>query len=265
MSHKIRAARAEAFLAALAAPGNVTLSAERAKVSRSWAMARRKEDAGFAAAWAAAVASAKARLAAGDSRAPPSGWGFLDGAELVVRGSNGRRLQIGRARLKQWTARIEARFLAVLASTCNVKAACAEVGMYPPSAYFHRKRWSAFALKWDEAIATGVTRLEIALVQNGCNLFSDPDMPPEVAMTGMTADHAIHLLNMHRRTARERQGRSASTFWRGHVAPQLEDVADSIRRKIEAVKQARLLDAEAMAREQAQWAARREGSGREEV
>lgn len=264
MSRKIRAARAGAFLAALAASGNVTLSAERAKVSRSWALARRKENAEFATAWAAAVASAKARLAAGDSRAPPSGWGFLDGAELVVRGTNGRRVQIGRARLTQWTARVEARFLAALSSTCNVSAACAEVGMHPPSAYSHRRRWSTFARRWDEAIATGVTRLEIALLHNGCNLFSDPEMPPEVAMSGMTADHAIHLLNMHRRTANERQGRRASTFWRGHVAPRLEDVQDSILRKIAAVKQERLLDPGEMAREQAQWAARREGIGTEQ-
>ena len=258
MSRKIRAVRAKAFLAALAASGNVTLSAERAKVSRSWALARRKDDAGFAAAWAAALASAKARLAAGDSRAPPSGWGFLVGAELVVRGTNGRRMQIGRARLKQWTARVEARFLAALASTCNVAAACAEVGMHPPSAYFHRKRWRAFARQWDEAIATGVTRLEFALLQNGCNLFSDPEQPPEVAMAGMTADHALHLLSMHRRTAHERGGHVASIFWRGRPQPRLEDVRESILRKIDAIKRARLLDADETAREQAQWAARRE-------
>ena len=211
------------------------------------------------------MASAKARLAAGDSRAPPSGWGFLDGAELVVRGTNGRRVQIGRARLTQWTARVEARFLAVLSSTCNVKAACAEVGMYPPSAYFHRKRWPAFARRWDEAIATGVTRLEFALLENGCNLFSHPEQPPAVAMTGMTADHAIHLLQMHRRTARERRGEVASTFWRGrHFTRRIEEVQESIMRKLDAFERAGLLDANETTREQAQWAARREGGGQEE-
>ena len=75
-------------------------------------------------------------------------------------------MQIARARLKQWTPRIEDRFLAVLAATCNVKAACAEVGMTAASAYAHRKRWPAFAGRWDEAVEEGYARLEFALVEN---------------------------------------------------------------------------------------------------
>lgn len=124
MSKKFSAARKRAFLHYLAASGNQTISAERAKVSRSWVGLHRKEDAGFDAACREAIGAAKENLtapphpptadAAGPSlsrkgrgaNSPPSGWGFLDGAELVVKGSNDRRTQIARARAGQWTARV---------------------------------------------------------------------------------------------------------------------------------------------------------------
>ena len=64
--------------------------------------------------------------ARGERGEPPSGWGFLDGEELVVQGTGGsgggKRIQIARARPRQWTPRIEDRFLATVAATCNVKA-----------------------------------------------------------------------------------------------------------------------------------------------
>ncbi len=49
MSKKFSAARKRAFLHYLAETGNQTISAERAKVSRSWVCLHRKEDAGFVA------------------------------------------------------------------------------------------------------------------------------------------------------------------------------------------------------------------------
>jgi hypothetical protein len=65
-------------------------------------------------------------------------------------------VQIARARLHQWDARVEDRFIETLAATCNVKAACAAVGMTQTSAYEHRKRWRAFAARWDEARRSGI-------------------------------------------------------------------------------------------------------------
>lgn len=127
MSAKISAARRAAFLKALRETGNQTIAHERAKVSRSWVQLHRSTDPQFKADVAAAVAGARADLSRADGRRPPSGWGFLDGEELVVKGSGGsgggRRVQIARARVKQWTPRIEDRFLATLGATCNVKAA----------------------------------------------------------------------------------------------------------------------------------------------
>lgn len=113
-----------------------------------------------------------------------------------------KRVQVRRARLKQWTPRVEKRFLAVLAATCNVKAACAEVGMWPPSAYNHRHRWPAFARAWDEAIETGYVRLEAALVEAGCNFLEPPEVEPDLTITGMTVADALQLLNMHKHQVR---------------------------------------------------------------
>lgn len=210
MSKKFSAARKRAFLNALGETGNITLSAERAKVSLSWVQLHRSGDPQFAAACREAIERAKEKLrrapdqVRGDRRSngPPVSWKYLDGAELVVRGTGGsgggKRVQIGRARLKQWTARVEERFLAALAASCNVKAACAEAGMSVSSAYAHRQRWGAFERRWDEALETGYARLEAALVETAGNLFSEPEEPPEIAISGMTAAQALQLLNMHK-------------------------------------------------------------------
>jgi len=259
MSAKFSAARRAAFLRALGESGNVTLSAERAKVSRSWVGLRRKDDAGFDAACRGAIAAARDRFQGrpstslrttlrdaadaapqeerGGSNQPPPGWGYLDGVELVVRGSNGRRTQIGRARVGQWSARVEERFLAALSATCNVKAACAEVGKHATSAYAHRRRWTAFARRWDEAIETGYVRIEMALLAAGCNLFSGSELPPEEALRDMTVDQAIHILHMHKHEARGIGGRP------GLVAriPAFADVREGIQKKIDIIVRARAL------------------------
>lgn len=138
MSHKTSKARVEAFFTALAETGNQTISAEQACVSRSWVTLHRSTDPAFKARIEACIATAREALSGASSQALVD----IDGEEVVVRDSNGRRVQMSRARLSQWTPRIEARFLTVLAAMCNVKAACAAVGMSPASAYVRRKRWA---------------------------------------------------------------------------------------------------------------------------
>ena len=202
MTAKFSAQRCELFLQVLRETGNQTIAAERAKVSSSWVQLRRSEDPAFRRAVEEAAAQAKVRLGSHPEREPPGGWGFLDGEELVVRGTGGsgggKRVQIARSRLKQWSPRVEDRFLAALASTCNVKAACAEVGMTPASAYNHRKRWQGFARRWDEAIDIGYARIEAGLLQHACNLFSWDGPIALRPMPEMSVRDAIHLLDMHK-------------------------------------------------------------------
>ena len=213
MSPKTLAARRALFLRALRESGNVTLSAERARLARSWVHNQRKRDPGFDGACRAAIAAARAAFAALGSRRPPTGWGYLDGEELVVKAASGGRVQVTRARPDQWTPSAEARFLSMLAATCNVKAACGAAGLSTTSAYNHRKRWPAFARRWDEAVSLATARLALALVRYCINPFSaiDPpspagiaihggrarDLPWPVGMAAMSVDEALQNLYMH--------------------------------------------------------------------
>lgn len=200
MSKKTSEARKRAFFAALAETGNQTISAERARVSRSWVILHRRTDPAFRARMEAVLAEARARLAdAAEQRPAHEKWRGFKGETLVLRGGNRRQVQIMRARLKEWTPRIEARFLRTLAASCNVKAACAAVGMSRESAYARRARWHSFARRWEQALDIGYTRLEFALVENAGNMLEGVKVDPEAPIPPMTVAQAIQLLGLHRR------------------------------------------------------------------
>lgn len=266
MSRKTSPERRAAFFKALRETGNQTLACERAKVSRGWVQLQRAADPAFKAEVAAAAAEARAsfdklRMSGKGGRKPPCGWGHLDGEELVVKGTGGsgggKRVQIARARLKQWTPRVEDRFLAVLGATCNVKAACAAVAMTAASAYGHRKRWPAFARRWDEAVELAYARLELALVENACNLFSAPELPPAAPMPDMSAAQAIHLLHMHKRQARglgKRPGRPERE-------PTWAEVGDWFTRALGALARSERLGEKERKRAAADHARRRPSTG----
>lgn len=262
MSAKTSARRRAAFFAALRATGNQTIACERAKVSRSWMQLQRSTDPAFRAEVSAAVAEAKAHLdrlsATGEgTRKPPSGWGHLDGEELVVKGTGGsgggKRVQIARARVKQWTPRIEDRFLEVLAATCNVKAACAEVGMTAASAYGHRNRWPAFARRWDLAVEEGAVRLELGLIEYCANPFSSLEPAASAPPPPMRADQALHNLHMHKRQlfgVGKRPGR-----W--PRPPAIEEATRRILRQVEAIERGQDIPEAERARDRKAWALRR--------
>lgn len=263
MSRKMSPQRRAAFLEAVRETGNQSLAAERAKVSRSWVQLHRSTDPGFDAAVRAALRQAQHRLGGHGERKPPSGWGHLDGEELVVKGTGGsgggKRIQIARARLKQWTPRIEDRFLAVLSATCNVKAACAEVGMTAASAYAHRKRWRAFAERWDDAVWIAYMRLENALFSNAANLFSSPELPVEMAMPPMSVEQVIHLMHMHKHQV---HGLGRAPGVREPPRPKtLDEVRPSILRKFSAFMAAREMSAADKERDRREYAARRPSTG----
>lgn len=244
MTAKTGERRRAAFFRALEETGNQTLAAERAKVSRSWVSTWRARDPAFSAEVDRALLTAKARLDHAPGVGPDGAWRAQDGEELAVRGSNGRWTQVARARLRQWTPRAEARFLGSLAANCNVKLACAAVGLSPASAYNHRGRWPAFAEKWDAAIEQGYDRLATALMASAGAMLGDADMAPEAAMGPMTVEDAIRLLGLHQRRAvglgrapgRERRVRS------------LEEMRPVILAKIERAKRANQAEAAAAER-----------------
>jgi len=253
MSPKTIAARRARYLKALRDSGNVTLSAERARVARSWVHNQRKKDPEFDTACRAAAAAAREAFAALGTRKPPAGWGYLDGAELVVKAATGRRIQITRARTDQWTPSAEARFLAVLAATCNVKAACSAVRMSTTSAYHHRRRWPAFARRWHEAIAEGYMRLEAALLEAGCNLFSGDGLPPPVKLPPVSVAEAVQLLHMHKKQV---HGLGKAPGRRPRPRS-LEELKPRILRKFEAFEAGRALSKATRAADAREHARRR--------
>lgn len=207
MSHKTSPARRAAFFRALLETGNQTLAAERARVSRSWVQLQRSSDPAFKVEVAAAVAEARASLSQrsatsaehdGSSR-PERKWAFQHGEELVVRGSRGRRVQVARARLHQWTPRVEDRFLGLLAECCNLRLALRAVGFTAASLHEHRKRWPAFDAACEAALARGFERLDTGLAHAACRLFSPDFYPlPEAPVVGpMNASAAISLMRLH--------------------------------------------------------------------
>jgi hypothetical protein len=252
MVAKFGEARRRAFLKALRETGNQTLAAERAKVSLAWVKLHRSSDPAFRRATEEAVADAAERL--GGRLRPLSSWGFLDGHELVVRGTGGaggaKRVQVARARVKQWSPRVEERFLSVLASTCNVRAASAAVGMHSSSAYDHRRRWPGFAERWRAAVEMGYLQLECGLNEAAGNFHSGEGLPDAAPLTGMTTDQAIHLLHMHKHAVLGIGKPQASRA----REPDIEDIRAEILRKVEALKRH---DSRRLEKDRKEWARRR--------
>ena len=201
MSAKITYRRRAAFLRALAASGNLTLSAERAKVSRSWVCLHRSTDPAFDAACVAAIAAARITLGHHQARGAAAGWGFAAGEELVINGSNARRVQVRRAKNRQWTPRVELRFLDSLANTCNVKVAAAAAGMSKSSAYAHRRRWPHFAKLWDEATDVGAAMLEGALIAGAIAFIEGRPPGLDGAIPVTTIGEVIRILAMKQRVS----------------------------------------------------------------
>lgn len=255
MSAKFGARRREAFLLALAATGNQTLAAERAKISRSWVSLHRASDPEFRQAMDVAVAEARAALAGHGARKPPTGWGYLDGEELVVKGTGGsgggKRVQIARSRLRQWSPRVEKRFLTALSATCNVKAACAEVGLTPASAYAHKRRWQGFADRWKQALEDGYAQLEAGLVFAAGNFLSgEAEVGP---IRDVTMAHALELWEGRVRQERARAGRRWGPGLRPKE-PDIEAITANFARMAEVIKNH---DPERLSRAEKEWARRR--------
>lgn len=249
MTKKTSQRRKQAFFAALAETGNQSLSAERAKVSRSWVSLHRAADPAFRAAMEAAIAAAAASLGArgaAQGMAPPSGWGDVDGELLVIRGTNRGRTQVTRARIGQWNAETEVRFLSALAASANIQHACRTAEVSAASAYVRRHRWRAFAARWDEALEIGHIRLEFALLENANNILEggEIDYAPDMPIPPMSIDQAMQLMGQHRR----RIAGYVPTRGRWHKVLEFDDVRASVMRKIEAIERHR--DGEAIKRQE---------------
>jgi hypothetical protein len=229
------APRKRAVVAALGRWGNITLAAERAKVSRSWVERHRGLDPAFDAACRAAMAEALRTLAKAGGTRPARGWERADGVEVVIRGAPGRRTQVRRARLRGWSPSVEQRFLETLAATCNVAAACEAVGLTQASAYYHRRQWPDFLRAWDQAVETGYLKIEGALIEAACASVEGLDFDPGAPIPHMDFEQAMHLLHMHKSAVRG-LGKAPGRVRRPRS---LDEVRASIAAKLDAISRYR--------------------------
>jgi hypothetical protein len=100
------------------------------------------------------------------------------------------------------TAAQQSRFAEMLAVTCNVTLSAREAGCSYQAAYRMRRRSAGFRRRWAEALAEGVARLELKLLQRA--LGQAEELPEGVAGAEAgrkePSDRVIlHLLASHRR------------------------------------------------------------------
>lgn len=205
------------FLDALARTGNVRVASAAAGVDYSTAYQRRQRDAGFRAAWARAVTAREAGevteqegpltpLGCAESTLSREGRGA---EELVVRVLSGGGVgKLVRAGAGRWSKTREARFIASLAESANVRRAAAAAGISTQAIYARRLREPRFCGRWDAAIEAGKARLMAYLIE-----AADRTFDPEAAAAGddlprVSVAEAIGILRL--------KGGATSTARGGH-------------------------------------------------
>jgi hypothetical protein len=107
---------------------------------------------------------------------------------------------------RDWSKAKAARFLNVLADTCNVSEACRRSRVPMTVAYRRRKMDAAFRAEWAEKIAIGYQRLEAVLLErafNGTERVVTKRDGSEERMREYPNHLGLMLLRMHRETATE--------------------------------------------------------------
>ena len=172
------------------------------------------------------------------------------------RGPVGTTIQTGRhgtqlltTRGHRWSDEAEELFLDHLAATANVTASARACGFTTEALYCRRRKDSAFLQRWDVALAQGYAHMEALLVQRAIEALEgfapDPDTP--IIIRDMTVKDALILLGHHRRTI-EGGPRSRRDWAR---PKSLDEVRESILRKLEAIDRAHRAEQSAQAEAEA--------------
>ncbi|MEA3037739.1 MAG: hypothetical protein QOE79_252 [Sphingomonadales bacterium] len=139
---------------------------------------------------------------------------MADDDTTVARSKNGP--QVRKQRSGGWTARKKKRFLETLAATCNVRRACARVGMSDRSAYAERTKDAVFREDWQTTLDSSRGVLQTMLIERsarGSRLPADEatdDDTPFDDPASMDTALALTLLKQHA---------GGDTRWRGSRPP----------------------------------------------
>lgn len=116
------------------------------------------------------------------------------------------RPQLRKSAKRDWSKAKAARFLAVLAETCNVSEACRQSEVSVTTAYRRKRVDAGFRSEWIDAVATAYQRLELMLLERafiGTEKVVRRKDGSEERMMVYPNQLGLTLLKMHRDTAIE--------------------------------------------------------------
>jgi hypothetical protein len=116
------------------------------------------------------------------------------------------RPQLKKQAKRDWSKAKAARFLSVLAETCNVSEALRQSGVPLTVAYRRRKMDAGFRAAWAEALGVAYARLEMMLLErafNGTEKVVRRKDGSEEKMRDYSNQLGLTLLKMHRDTVIE--------------------------------------------------------------
>ena len=154
----------------------------------------------------------------------------------VVRAAKNGKTKIVRSGGKRWTLQSEKIFLDYLCATANVRAASAEAGFSPTTAYNQRTTNPGFAERWRQALETGVARLDMLLVHSAGATLEGLPLDGEIEIPRMTIDQVMNVMKLHR--AQVHGGRPQRYGWRMEL-PSIEEVQAEILKKVAALRKGR--------------------------
>lgn len=143
----------------------------------------------------------------------------------------GARPQLRKRAKRDWTKAKAARFLGVLAATCNVSEACRQSKVPMTVAYRHRKKDASFRAAWLEAIDLAYHRLEGVLLDrafNGTERIKTRKDGSEERMREYPNHLGLQLLRMHRDTMLDANNE--------FVPDDIDEIRERLVRKLQRMK-----------------------------
>ena len=239
---RLSAEKRDRFLEVLGQTGNRRYAAEAIGVEPRLMDQRREFDPVLDRGWEAALDQADRRLAGANGP-----FDCIGGRELNVirRGPDGR-LKIVASGPKRWNREVEDRFLAALTACGNLAAATRAIGFNISSVYQRRRKWADFERRVNEALDDAEISIEFRIATMG----SDPGLDAlggsgtgkaggsgeasTDAPVPFDADLAMRFLKW-----REEKRRGGGRRGRIPKPPSIEEVTETILRRVEAIKRHR--------------------------
>jgi hypothetical protein len=157
--------------------------------------------------------------------------GAMAKAEKGLELAGGKVPRLRKPQRKSFGKARQERFLAALAATCNVRAACRTARVSNTCVYAHRRKNAAFRAGWAEAVREAYGRLELATLERMMNgtVTTRTRADGSVDRTHEYPNAiALQLLRLHRQSAAEAQAE--------HDSVDMDEVRERIALRIERLR-----------------------------